>query len=228
MADRVGHISGERVTARFGWESAVGLVILVLAGTLFPADSLATPYFQDLGRYAARGINESGGGASPPFDLIEAAPAPDGSRTAGIAVDTLSSVEIRFAGYAEHQSTYSGTTSSGAFVLDRPAVVRLLGNVTVLETGGSPSAFQFRITRSPLSTVYASDLVFNGSYDFEESLDLAPGDFFFHIGAIGTDGGDGIEFDLVLVIPEPSIAVLLGLGLAVLACNENQGRTHRR
>ena len=93
-------------------------------------------------------------------------------------------------------------------------VVMLVATVTVLETGGSASSFDFRIVRDPLLDEFVFVLNATGTCEFAEPIQLDPGDCQFVVGAGAIDG---IEFDLLLTIPEPSSALLCGLGLVGLA-----------
>jgi hypothetical protein len=94
--------------------------------------------------------------------------------------------------------------------------VRVAGTVSILETGGSPSSYDFRITRDPLRDEYVSILISTGTYSIDDSIFMTPGDFSFFIGAVGTDASDGVHFDILLTIPEPSTALLMGVGLVAL------------
>ena len=165
-----------------------------------PSASNAAPYFRDFGRYAA----------------------PEGDSE--ITVTTPSSTSIRFAGHALGIYAYSGTSSRGAFVLDEPTRVSITGTVSVLETGGPPSGFDFRI--SHFEDEFLAIFWTTGIYDLADEITLSPGDYSFFIGANGTDASDGASFDVLLTIPEPSTANSLVMGLCILASLQPRRRSH--
>lgn len=183
-------------------------------------DSSALPQFTDLGAYQVLNWSEGRVVGSPPFELIEAPPDSYGNRTAGLAVHLPDANSIHFSGYAENGFTVVGTYQQrrGAFVVDEPTRVRMLGDVSIRQAGSAVQTFDFRIIESVLYTTHAVVFGVEGDHHFDDFVDLSPGtyEFILSISSNSLPGAGVTSFDALLAIPEPSTALLVGLGLTML------------
>jgi hypothetical protein len=122
------------------------------------------------------------------------------------------------------QVTHVGNTASAAaqeaFIFAGGALASPLGSPVPNSIDGGNATGQYAFTVSPPGSIPAGTPAFKfGSISFAS---LAPGDLVIEVAPGGAVGGPGgvdlvaaglVTFDSITIVPEPSTALLVGLGL---------------